>query len=123
MDGNLPLILFLLPTCWGISVAIGKMQRVASPHQGIFWNCRVLFWVFFVDLSSFESLTSKVIDPQHSLVLVAMLSWLVAPGWDANASKGWAQKLKPLRLDSYTYNIVRHEPLMTTNFNCTCEKL
>ena len=35
-----------------------------------------------MDLSSFESLTSKVIDPQHSLVLVAMLSWLVAPSFE-----------------------------------------
>jgi hypothetical protein len=32
-----------------------------------------------VYLSSFGSLTSKVIDSQHSLVLVAMLSRLVAP--------------------------------------------
>ena len=72
-------------------------------------------------LSSFGSLTSKVIDSQHSLVLVAMLSRLVAPGWDASASEGWAQKMKPLRLDSYTYDIVKHEPLMMANTNCTCE--
>ena len=39
----------------------------------------------------FELLTSKVIDPPHSLLL-AMLSRLVAPGWDTNVSKGGLRK-------------------------------
>ena len=81
MGGKPPLILFLLPTCWGISVAIGKVQRVALPNQGIFGTALFRSGFFSVDLSSFESLTSKVVDPQHSLVLVAMLSWLVAPSF------------------------------------------
>ena len=54
-----------------------------------------------------------------------MLSRLVAPppGWDANASKGWAQKMKPLRLDSYTYDIVKLKPPMMVSINCTCENV